>query len=186
MSGLLDNNGRGALLSECGRYRYRLWRIWDDLAPMMVWVMLNPSTADADADDPTIRKCVGFARQHKHGGIIVANLFAWRATEPRELLSARDPVGPDNNHHIAWATGAPLLATVVAGWGRLPSRKFQERANQVEVLIRSRRTPHTFGVTQDGQPRHPLMLAYATPLIPLGSRRDGTRPEVLGRKGMGE
>jgi hypothetical protein len=79
-----EHSGRGALLSEDGRYRYRLWRLWDDLAPVMVWVMLNPSTADADLDDPTIRKCIGFAKANRHGGIIVVNLFAWRATDPKE------------------------------------------------------------------------------------------------------
>src|SRR3954468_18218250 len=108
---------RGAILSDDGLYRYRLWRIWDDLAPVMVWVMLNPSTADADVDDPTIRKCIGFAKRHRHGGIILANLFAWRTTDPRELPRAADPVGPANDEHIRWACRAPLLATVVAGWG---------------------------------------------------------------------
>src|SRR4051812_17109287 len=108
---------RGALLSDDGLYRYRLWRIWEELAPVMVWVMLNPSTADADVDDPSIRKCVGFAKANGCGGIIVVNLFAWRATDPKELRAVADPVGPENDAHIRWAVKAPLLATVVAGWG---------------------------------------------------------------------
>jgi hypothetical protein len=66
----------GAVLSDCGQYRYRLWRVWDDCLPLMVFVMQNPSTATADADDPTIRKCIGFAKRHGYGGVSVRNVFA--------------------------------------------------------------------------------------------------------------
>jgi hypothetical protein len=161
-------NGRGALLSECGQYRYRLWRLWDDLAPVMVWVMLNPSTADADVDDPTIRKCIGFAKQHRHGGIIVVNLFAWRATDPKELPKAAAPVGPENDQHIMWAVNAPLIATVVGGWGR---NKFAERrATYVRVMIQARRDIKCFRRNGDGSPQHPLYLPYTAPLLSLHQR----------------
>ena len=151
----------GALLSECGRYRYRLWRVWDDLAPVMVWVMLNPSTADAEQDDPTIRKCIGFAKRHRHGGILVVNLFAWRATNPKELATVSDPIGPDNDEHIRVACRGPVLATVVGGWG---SEKFaRARATSVKVNIRCARPIHCFRQT-DGRPWHPLYLPYDSPL----------------------
>lgn len=158
------NNGRGALLSACGAYRYRLWRLWDDIAPVMVWVMLNPSTADADDDDPTIRKCVGFARAHHHGGIIVVNLFAWRATNPKELPPLPDyiRIGPENDAHIQWAINAPLLATIIGGWGA--ERFARHRATTVGVNIQARRPMHCFGKSKDGAPKHPLYLPYTTPM----------------------
>jgi hypothetical protein len=161
------NGGRGALISECGRYRYRLWRLWDDLTPVMVWVMLNPSTADADVDDPTIRKCIGFAKQHHYGGIIVVNLFAWRATDPKELPTVTDPVGPENDQHILWACTAPLMLSVVAGWGSM--KWAQKRAARVKMLIQSqaRRDVKCFKQSESGAPWHPLYLPYTNPLIPL-------------------
>jgi hypothetical protein len=158
-------NGRGALLSDCGRYRYRLWRLWDEDAPLMTWVMLNPSTADADVDDATIRKCVGFAKHHHYGGIIVVNLFAWRATNPKELPAVADPIGPENDQHIVWACTAPMLGTVVAGWG---ANKFAaRRARQVATLIRAHRTPKCFRRSQEGNPWHPLYLPYESELVNL-------------------
>lgn len=153
---------RGALISDCGRYRYRLWRLWDQHAPIMVWVMLNPSTADARTDDPTIRKCVGFAKTHHHGGIIIVNLFAWRATNPKELPTVADPVGPDNDGHIRWAVNGPILATVVAAWGADPFAV--RRGTAVRVHIQSQRPLKCFGKSQAGHPKHPLYLPYATPL----------------------
>jgi hypothetical protein len=91
---------RGALVSNCGRYRYRLWRLWDAAAPTMVWVLLNPSTADADTDDRTVRRCQSLARREHYGGVILVNLFAWRCTHPRDLRLAADPIGPENDEHI--------------------------------------------------------------------------------------
>jgi hypothetical protein len=161
------NDGRGAVISECGRYRYRLWRLWDDLAPVMVWVMLNPSTADADTDDPTLRKCIGFAKAHHHGGVIVVNLFAYRATDPRELRTADDAVGPDNDKHILWACTAPLMLSVVAGWGAEPFA--EKRAGRVKMLVQAeaRRDVKCFGKTKAGHPRHPLYVPYAAPMVGL-------------------
>lgn len=162
------NNGRGAVLSDCGRYRYRLWRLWNADAPVMVWVMLNPSTADADTDDPTIRKCIGFAKAHGYGGIIVVNLFAWRATDPKELPKVADPVGPDNDEHILWACRAPLIATVVAGWG---ADKFaRARASRVRVLIHGatgRRLQCFRKSEKTGAPWHPLYLPYGSAMVNL-------------------
>lgn len=161
------NGGRGALLSDDGKYRYRLWRLWDDLAPVMVWVMLNPSTADADVDDQTIRKCTGFAKAHHFGGIIVVNLFAWRATNPKELPHVADPVGPENDKHILWACTAPLMLAVVAGWG---SNRFAlTRALRVKQLIQSsaRRDIKCFRKTVGGRPWHPLYLPYSSPMVQL-------------------
>jgi hypothetical protein len=132
----------------------------------MVWILLNPSTADADRDDPTLRKCVGFARTHGHGGVIIVNLFAWRATDPRELHKVLDPVGPENDVHILWAIRAPILATVVAGWGG--DRFAQRRATHVGVLVQgSGRHVRCVGITKNGAPKHPLYSPYTSPLEAL-------------------
>lgn len=165
------NGGRGALLSECGRYRYRLWRLWDELRPVMVWVMLNPSTADADVDDPTIRKCIGFAKVNHFGGIVVVNLFAWRVTDPKELRRVKDPVGPENDAHILWACTAPLMLAVVAGWGAEPFA--QKRGRAVKVLIQggAGRDIKCFHQTKGGAPGHPLFLPYSSELAPLKPER---------------
>ncbi len=161
------NAGRGASLSDDGHYRYRLWRLWDSCLPIMVWIMLNPSTADANEDDPTIRKCIGFAKANHHGGIIVVNLFAWRSTDPKELPRVSDPIGPDNDEHIRWACAAPLLATVVAGWG--VSKWAEKRAVTVKVLIRGGvgRDIKCFRRSESGAPWHPLYLPYSSLMVSL-------------------
>lgn len=158
----------GALFSECGKYRYELWRIWDDRSPLMVWVMLNPSTADAEVDDPTIRKCQGFARRHLHGGVIILNLFAWRSTDPKVLATVGDPIGPKNDTHIdaVLHSIAPGGGTVMAAWGADPAARFRGPA----VIKRIRSTcglVRCLGTTQSGAPKHPLYPPYDTPLVPL-------------------
>ena len=102
-------------------YRYALERRWDHMRPYLVMVMLNPSTADAVRDDPTIRRCVGFAKKARAGGLLVLNLFAYRATDPRELREAADPVGPENDEIIKRHLDGMSLyegTKVVAAWGR--------------------------------------------------------------------
>src|SRR3546814_11714 len=106
---------KGAIISECGKYRYRLWRIWDDTKPQCMFIMLNPSTADADLDDPTIRRCIGFAKSWGYGGLQVCNLFAYRSTEPRELLKVFHPGGLENIWHLREA--AAVCEIVVCSWG---------------------------------------------------------------------
>jgi hypothetical protein len=159
----------GAVISDCGRYRYRLWRRWGTGAHVL-WVMLNPSTADEEANDPTIRKCVGFAKRWGHDAIEVVNLFAWRATDPDELLldglspTAHGPevVGPDNDDHIRQAVGAASL--VVAAWGRHPSAT-PGRLSAVRGLLPRMQC---LGRNGNASPRHPLMLGYDTVLEPFG------------------
>lgn len=159
---------KGATLSDCGTYRYQLWREWQPDAPKAVFLMLNPSTADAMVDDPTIRKCVGFAKRWGMGGIIVVNLFAYRATDPTALahLSTLVAVGPENSEQIRGATHAGKL---VCAWGATGGARVQkmvrERLIVVKRILREAGVD-TFclGRSADGSPRHPLMLAYSTPL----------------------
>jgi hypothetical protein len=116
----------GAELSPCRRYRYRLWRRWSD-GPVVNFVMLNPSTADAEQDDPTVRRCVGFAKSWGAGGLVVTNLYALRSTDPKALWTADDPVGPENAFHLG--SGALGADTVVCAWGAEGARN--GRGNEV-------------------------------------------------------
>lgn len=153
---------RSAVISSCGQYRYRLTRGWDD-GPTVAWVMLNPSTADAHEDDPTIRKCVGFSRRWGYGSLTVVNLFALRSTDPRALRTAPDPFGPDNVRYVDEALLAADLT--VAAWGGGISHA-KGRGSIRGRAIRSWPGAKMLGTTKAGEPRHPLMLAYSTPLEP--------------------
>lgn len=158
---------RSATLSPCGRYRYWLTRYWasiDTVRPLM-FIMLNPSTADADKDDPTIRKCVGFAQRMGFTGIDVVNLFAYRATAPADLKRAGWPQGPENlatvlqvAEHVRKRNGAIVLA-----WGA-HARGRPEVASYAAALIGAGHDLHVLQRTPDGTPRHPLMLPYTCTL----------------------
>ena len=145
----------GAELSSDGRYRYRLWRSWGP-GSRCIWIMLNPSTADASVDDPTIRKCMGFAKRWGHDGIEVVNLFALRSTNPRMLYSADDPVGPGNNEAILSA--ARSWSYVVCGWGNHGG--LHNRSAQVVRLLRGECVLTALCVTKQSQPGHPLYVSY--------------------------
>jgi hypothetical protein len=151
---------RGAVLSEDRRYRYVLWRRWDPGLPQMVWILLNPSTADERADDQTLRKCVGFAQQFKQGGIQIVNLFAWRSRHPNELQMVADPIGPENDTHILKTLGDnPGL--VMAGWGA--DRFARRRAEAVTAMVKvahPRLTIRCLGRGVAGTPTHPLFVPY--------------------------
>jgi hypothetical protein len=118
---LFDDGTRGATLSDDSRYRYDLWRRWDD-GPLMGWVMLNPSTADAEVDDATIRRCIGYAKQAGLAGIVVRNLYAYRTPKPQVLWKAEragvDIVGPDNDEWLAKLAADRFGVKVTVGaWG---------------------------------------------------------------------
>lgn len=151
-----------ATLSPDGVYRYALTRTWD-ARPMAMFVMLNPSTADAMADDPTIRRCVGFATRWGCGGVVVVNLFALRSTDPSVLWDHPDPVGPDNDRVIADQLGDHTGGPVVAAWGA--HGLLADRDRTVTEQIRGLgRDLLCLGVTKQGLPRHPLYVHGATEL----------------------
>jgi Uncharacterized protein conserved in bacteria len=150
-----------AVLSDCGKYRYLLRRTWDHTKPRLLYVMLNPSTADASIDDPTIRSCVRLARCHGYGSFEVVNLFAWRATDPDELVGENDPVGPDNDRIISAAVARCDM--IVCAWGA--HRSADRRARIVwEIVTAVRQSAFCFGVTKSGSPKHPLYIKTGTPL----------------------
>lgn len=161
---LSDDERSGAVISDCGQFRYHLWRRWNPDLPTMVWVMLNPSTADATADDPTIRRCIGFAKREGCGGISVRNVFALRATDPAELAKHPDPFGPENEAYLLHARNVSLLTVMVLGWGaKLTDRRLREYYRRAEVCCVVNQ-PYCFGTTKAGDPRHPLYLKGDAPL----------------------
>ena len=156
-----------AVISPCGLYRYRLERHFrPGHGRSVAFIGVNPSTADATTDDATVRKWIGFARRWDFDRIVVVNLFAYRSTDVRSLALQLDPVGPDNDGHVADVIAAADL--VVPCWGshtKLPGR-LQHRTQDVHgLIVRSGRAAKCLGRTASGDPRHPLMLGYDTPLV---------------------
>lgn len=152
-----------ATISACGQYRYRLGRRWSE-GPTLLFVMLNPSTADADIDDPTIRRCIGFGRSHVFGAIEVVNLYAFRATIPAELRRHCWPIGPDNDEHIQAAVEAS--DRVCVAWGANAGKS--ERPGVVFPLIRrAGKHPFCLGATRSGHPSHPLFRPALSVLVPF-------------------
>jgi hypothetical protein len=144
-------------------YRYSLWRAWSAYQLRIVFVLLNPSTADDRKNDPTIRRCIGFARAWKFGSLEVVNLFAYRATNVRELFKIDDPIGEENDYYLMKAVERCL--TVVVGWGTRGA--LFGRDHQVMSLLAGRKDVYCLGITKDGQPRHPLYVKSDTILVPF-------------------
>lgn len=157
---------RGAVISEDGHYRYHLWRRAPGAKNRCLFVLLNPSTADALEDDPTLRRCIGYAFAWGHDGVDVANPFAWRATQPETLLTVDDPVGPLNHAHLTIL--AAECSRIVVGWGDGPKGSMKSERGQrwrelfkLETSAALRRFGHRglcFGWTRAGRPKHPLYL----------------------------
>jgi hypothetical protein len=154
-----DTVRQWAELSDDGRYRYLLGRQWDESLPKCVFLMLNPSTADATENDPTIRRCIRFARDLGCGSLLVGNPYAFRATDPRDLFKSIEPTGGDRNDAVL----ARLLSgdgIVIAGWG---NHAKPDRVADVVRLPGADRIV-ALGLTKSGAPRHPLyVLASTTP-----------------------
>jgi hypothetical protein len=166
-----------AILSACGAYRYTLHR---QIPSVLRWVkpclfvMLNPSTADATVDDPTIRRCISFAKREGCTDLTVVNLFALRATDPVELTRHADPIGPDNAKHVGeQIIKHQQIGLIIAAWG---SHSITSKFNMVFIIKRMLHTSGAFclGVTKDGSPRHPLYVRNDQPLIPYTHERHKT------------
>lgn len=159
-----------AAVSECGAYRMWLRRVWDRTKPVLMFCMLNPSTADAQTDDPTVRKCVGFATRFNYGGIVIVNLFSYRATDPKDLhlgitrMGMNYMVGPTNDatlNAVFWQHDLCVCA-----WGA-NARRYPGRVSEVLHLMHANDCkPMALAYTHDGAPCHPLMLPYSCKLRP--------------------
>lgn len=152
----VDALDTGALFSACRRYRYCLWRRWDIDKPVCLFVGLNPSTADETVDDPTIRRCVRFAKDWGYGTIHMANIFAYRATDPMVMRAmGRNAIGPLNNEYLTQLARAADLT--VAAWGTHGIHQGRGAAVRAMLLDAGVR-PHVLGLTKNGYPKHPLYL----------------------------
>lgn len=162
--------GGSAVFSDDGVYRYLLSRVWARPTPAVCWVMLNPSTADADLDDQTIRRCTYYSRRAGAGSLLVVNLYAYRATHPAELLTAPNPTGGRENW-IAIDQAIGDSAMVVAAWGA--GVNLRADGPDIEAAFRAVVTLSglkllCLGTTKDGHPRHPSRLGNDVPFEVLG------------------
>ncbi|PSB28436.1 DUF1643 domain-containing protein [Stenomitos frigidus] len=156
----------GAEFDATGCYRYLLWRSWDEQAPRVGFVMLNPSQADATVNDPTIRRCLGFARSWGYGSLDVVNLFAYRTAQPSELRRVNDPIGVENDRYLAALE--QRVDHIILAWGN--SGVLQSRDRSVMPLLKGQKAVSCFGLTKLGQPRHPLYVRREVPLSPWSPR----------------
>jgi len=156
---------KGATISTCQRYRYDLFRIWDDQKDLIMFIGLNPSTADASIDDPTIRRCTQFAKDWGYGGLHMVNLFAWRSPSPQVLWLAEFPLEEKNRPGVNDAylkQVAEKCTKIVFAWGNYGT--LNERCYKVQKMFPD---AFCFGLTTAGQPKHPLYLPAVEKLIPF-------------------
>ncbi len=159
---------RGAIFSEDRRYRYCLWRVWNTNPRMRLGIGLNPSTANEVTDDPTITRWITRAARDGFGGILFANLYAYVSTNPADLLTQRDSIGPENDRYLREMIG--LSSQAVCCWG-----SFRPVVNRAPDVLRMIPQPFCLGVNQDGQPKHPLYVGYNVPVVEFAPTK-GNRP----------
>lgn len=157
---------RSAVLSDCGAYRYELRRTWDRRRPIVLWVGLNPSTADHIKDDPTNRRIADFSQRWGYGGYVLVNLFAYRSINPKALALVADPIGPNNDAYLAQLSKA--AHHTICAWGN-----HGKRLNRASAVLPLLVEPMALGITKQGQPLHPLYCPANTqpqPFCELGAR----------------
>jgi hypothetical protein len=157
---LFHDDRTGALFSPCRTWRYRLWRAWNLEKPRLVFVMLNPSTADETKPDATITRCMLRAKNMGYGGLEVVNIFALRSTDPDALYNAADPVGPENDKHILAVcdTAIGRGGQIILGWGKHGA--FRKRGDVVRRMLDDNQLDsYALVINKDGSPKHPLYIA---------------------------
>lgn len=160
-----DDKDSFAIYSDCEHYRYSLGRVWDKRRKRVMFVMLNPSKATERQNDPTVERCERRARHLGFGAFQVTNIFAWRATDPRDMKAATDPVGTEND--IVLAEGAVWADQIIAAWGVHGAH--MNRGEAVAAQLRAAGTPlFHLGLSKAGHPRHPLYLPYSQKPEPWG------------------
>lgn len=148
----------GAKFSKCGKYRYALWRTWDESKHHLLFIGLNPSTANATSDDPTIRRVKRFGLELGYGGVYMCNLFALISTDPNALLTHPDPIGAMNDKYISKLHS--MTDKTIFAWGSFPQAK--ERAKE----ITEKYDGYALKINADGSPAHPLYLKKDLKPIP--------------------
>jgi hypothetical protein len=162
---------KGAIISEDRLYRYALWRFWHPTKPYVCFIGLNPSTADAQFDDPTLRRCINFAARWGYGGMFMVNLFAWRSPQPKEMMKQAQliAIGPRNDEALRIVTTQPKCGLIVAAWGK--DGNHHQRAFRVlddddgALSHLNQGDLKCFGLTELGEPKHPLYLPNETNLM---------------------
>lgn len=144
----------GATFSDCRKYRYCLWRLWDDELPRIMFIGLNPSTADETQNDPTIRRVIGFARDWSYGGIYMCNLFAIVSTDPAILKTCADPVRDNDDFLMRYAD---LSKDILFGWGN-----FKEATERAKLVSQFFPNALCLGRNKNGSPPHPLYIPANT------------------------
>ena len=157
---------KDAEISPCGLYRYMLRRIWDEDENFLVFCLLNPSTADEKDDDPTIRKCIGFAKKNGFGGIIIINLFGIRSPNPKNIKIHSDPFGPDLSRN--WIRATHQSYHFVFGWGNMGL--FKNAQMNMHKFFFFGQSPlykiYCLGKNKNGTPKHPLYVPYTKEFEP--------------------
>ena len=149
-----------SIFSKCNKYRYVLWRTWDNDKPKVMFIGLNPSTADAKRNDPTIRRCINFAKRWGFGGMYVCNLFAFKATHPNVLLANQNPVGNRNDYYLK--KYLKQVPRVVVAWGNHGTH-----LNRHLEVMKFLEHPYCLKINKSGQPTHPLYQKAESDLIPF-------------------
>lgn len=143
----------GAILSVDRKHRYALWRKWDENKPYVLFIGLNPSKADENNDDPTLRRCIGFAKAWGYGGVCMANLFSLRATDPRDMKNSPYPVRKENQKYLQQlANNAGLI---ICAWGTHGSYLDADKQFMKHLKAYSLKC---LGITKEGHPKHPLYI----------------------------
>jgi hypothetical protein len=154
-------NPTGAIFSPDGKYRYALWRVWDQKRDLLLFIGLNPSTATATTEDPTVTRCIARAKKQGFGGLLVGNLYALVSSDPGVLRNGIDVIGETTDYYLAIMI--TMARAVLCGWGSFPAAK--KRSGEVLDMIAF---PYCLGTNRDGQPKHPLYISYNTPMIKYG------------------
>ncbi|WP_162343230.1 DUF1643 domain-containing protein [Cyclobacterium salsum] len=160
---------KSAKISSCEKYRYTLTRIWETGKPLVLFVMLNPSTADATKDDRTITRCIGFSKSWGYGGLHVCNLFAFRATKPKDLLICDNPFGDENIDHIRQLIDK--VDKVICAWGnRKLLKKLLNGQKGTDLISFAKGKLYAIDLGKNGTPKHPLYLK--SDLLPVRLKLD--------------
>lgn len=187
---------RRTVLSACRKYRYTLWREWKTQADLLnpptsrsgrwpdhsyaMFIGLNPNTADETQDDPTIRKCIGFAKLWGFAGLLMTNLFAFRATQPKDMMAQERAVGEEN---LAWLhRGAKDAGIVIAAWGTNGSFRHQDRVVESHIKHLAGKQIMCLRTTKDGYPEHPIYVPYETTPKPYEGRTGNARTKPHGNQ----
>ena len=157
---------RSAIFSDDRKYRYVLWRVWSPNKGLLLVIGLNPSTANEISDDPTIARLLTRASLSGFGGLLMANLYAYVSTDPKELLRDSDLSGAENDFYLKYLIG--ISDKTLCGWGSFSP--VVKRAPAVLTMIPD---PYCLGVNADGQPKHPLYVSYDTPMVKYSSGKVG-------------